>query len=401
MTVLDRADVDTDQIIPAQYLKRVERTGFGQYLFDEWRKDPSFELPANPILAAGPELRLRLEPRARAVGARGLRLQGDRLVELRRHLLLQLPEDRPAAGAAARGRRARADGRPARPRSTSRRSRSASTAARSRSRSRRSAATGCSTASTTSRSRCSRTTRSPPTSATASAPAPSPPRCSRCRPSSRCPATASGRRSCPPPRRVLDAVGDLRLRGAPVRRRRDRRHRRAAARRRRSTRPAARTPSCSPPSAARSGTAAPRARAGPARHPQGARPVRQPPPGPRRSPRWPDASPLKDVDRVDLLVVRELTGGIYFGDKEEGTERASDLCSYTREEVERIARVAFEAARSRVTSVDKANVLATSRLWRDGRHRAALARVPEHRARAPARRQRRDAARDRAARTST
>src|SRR3954467_8225144 len=77
-----------------------------------------------------------------------------------------------------------------------------------------------------------------------------------------------------------------------------------------------------------------------------------------------DASPLKDVDGVDFLVVRELTGGIYFGDKEEGTERASDLCTYTRQEVERIARVAFGAARSRVVSVDKANVLATSRLWR-------------------------------------
>jgi 3-isopropylmalate dehydrogenase len=76
------------------------------------------------------------------------------------------------------------------------------------------------------------------------------------------------------------------------------------------------------------------------------------------------ASPLKDVDGVDLLVVRELTGGIYFGAKEEGTEQASDLCAYSREEVERIARVAFEAARSRVVSVDKANVLATSRLWR-------------------------------------
>ena len=76
------------------------------------------------------------------------------------------------------------------------------------------------------------------------------------------------------------------------------------------------------------------------------------------------ASPLKDVERVDLVVVRELTGGIYFGAKEEGTERASDLCAYTREEVERIARVAFRTARSRVTSVDKANVLATSRLWR-------------------------------------
>ena len=54
VSVLDRADVDTDQIIPARYLKRVERTGFGQFLFDEWRKDPSFVLPANPILATGP-----------------------------------------------------------------------------------------------------------------------------------------------------------------------------------------------------------------------------------------------------------------------------------------------------------------------------------------------------------
>jgi 3-isopropylmalate dehydrogenase len=77
-----------------------------------------------------------------------------------------------------------------------------------------------------------------------------------------------------------------------------------------------------------------------------------------------DASPLKDVAGTDFLVVRELTGGIYFGEKQEGTEIASDLCTYSREEVERIARVAFGAARSRVTSVDKANVLATSRLWR-------------------------------------
>src|SRR3954465_10269352 len=54
VTVLDRADVDTDQIIPAQFLKRVERTGFGQFLFDEWRNQPGWDLPANPILAAGP-----------------------------------------------------------------------------------------------------------------------------------------------------------------------------------------------------------------------------------------------------------------------------------------------------------------------------------------------------------
>ena len=66
-----------------------------------------------------------------------------------------------------------------------------------------------------------------------------------------------------------------------------------------------------------------------------------------------------------MLVVRELTGGIYFGDKTRTADRASDACVYTRAEIERIARVAFGAARSRVTSVDKANVLETSRLWRE------------------------------------
>ena len=81
------------------------------------------------------------------------------------------------------------------------------------------------------------------------------------------------------------------------------------------------------------------------------------------------ASPLR-LDRIegtDLLVVRELTGGIYFGDKTRTADSASDGCVYTVAEVERIARVAFEAAgrrRGRVTSVDKANVLETSRLWR-------------------------------------
>jgi 3-isopropylmalate dehydrogenase len=62
--------------------------------------------------------------------------------------------------------------------------------------------------------------------------------------------------------------------------------------------------------------------------------------------------------------VRELTGGIYFGAKSRTQDRASDDCVYTREEIERIARVAFGTARSRVTSVDKANILETSRLWR-------------------------------------
>ena len=80
-------------------------------------------------------------------------------------------------------------------------------------------------------------------------------------------------------------------------------------------------------------------------------------------------SPLKAerVTGTDIVIVRELTGGIYFGAKVEGDEAASDMCSYTADEVRRIARIAFDAAKARsgrVTSVDKANVLATSRLWR-------------------------------------
>src|SRR6478735_3121131 len=80
-----------------------------------------------------------------------------------------------------------------------------------------------------------------------------------------------------------------------------------------------------------------------------------------------DASPLKReiIDRTDLLVVRELTGGIYFGEKTRTETTATDLCTYSTDEIERITRTAFEAARSRVTSVDKANVLETSRLWRE------------------------------------
>src|SRR5687768_13867563 len=80
-----------------------------------------------------------------------------------------------------------------------------------------------------------------------------------------------------------------------------------------------------------------------------------------------DASPLKReiIERTDLLVVRELTGGIYFGDKGRANGRAHDVCEYSEAEIERIARIGFGAARSRVTSVDKANVLETSRLWRE------------------------------------
>jgi len=53
VSVLKRDDIDTDQIIPKQFLKRVERTGFGEFLFYDWAKEPGWELPANPILVAG------------------------------------------------------------------------------------------------------------------------------------------------------------------------------------------------------------------------------------------------------------------------------------------------------------------------------------------------------------
>ncbi len=77
------------------------------------------------------------------------------------------------------------------------------------------------------------------------------------------------------------------------------------------------------------------------------------------------------AEGLDLLVVRELTGGIYFGQpkgRDQGGERATDTCVYTRAEIVRIARIGFEAARrrgNRLCSVDKANVLETSRLWRE------------------------------------
>ncbi|MDQ3587419.1 MAG: 3-isopropylmalate dehydrogenase [Actinomycetota bacterium] len=87
----------------------------------------------------------------------------------------------------------------------------------------------------------------------------------------------------------------------------------------------------------------------------------------RPSPSLLDASPLKRerIEGTDLLVVRELTGGIYFGDSGRDGDRAHDDCAYSVAEVERIARVAFGSARTKVVSVDKANVLETSRLWRE------------------------------------
>jgi 3-isopropylmalate dehydrogenase len=93
----------------------------------------------------------------------------------------------------------------------------------------------------------------------------------------------------------------------------------------------------------------------------------------RPSPALVGASPLREerIAGTDLLVVRELTGGIYFGDSGRDGDTAHDDCAYSAAEIDRIGRTAFDAARRRegdpprVTSVDKANVLETSRLWRE------------------------------------
>jgi len=87
-------------------------------------------------------------------------------------------------------------------------------------------------------------------------------------------------------------------------------------------------------------------------------------------------SPLKNdrLKHVDVLFVRELTGGAYFGAKTRSADAATDECRYTVAEIERVVRRAFELARGRrhhVTSVDKANVLETSRLWRSTVQRIA------------------------------
>jgi 3-isopropylmalate dehydrogenase len=94
------------------------------------------------------------------------------------------------------------------------------------------------------------------------------------------------------------------------------------------------------------------------------------------------ASPLKaeKLAGVDIMVVRELTGGIYFGRKERTATSALDTCEYTVAEIERVCRVAGKLARSRrgkVTSIDKANVLETSRLWRETATRVFRDEYPE------------------------
>ena len=86
------------------------------------------------------------------------------------------------------------------------------------------------------------------------------------------------------------------------------------------------------------------------------------------------------LEGVDLVFVRELTGGIYFGEKKRDANSASDLCTYTVHEVERITRVAARLAqgrRKKLTSIDKSNVLETSRLWREVVERIMKAEFPD------------------------
>jgi 3-isopropylmalate dehydrogenase len=95
-----------------------------------------------------------------------------------------------------------------------------------------------------------------------------------------------------------------------------------------------------------------------------------------------DASPIKAelLQGVDIMVVRELTGGIYFGDKHRTATEAVDVCRYETVEIERVVRLAAGLARGRrrrLTSVDKANVLETSRLWRAVVERILPAEFPE------------------------
>ncbi|MGD8341818.1 MAG: 3-isopropylmalate dehydrogenase [Gammaproteobacteria bacterium] len=95
-----------------------------------------------------------------------------------------------------------------------------------------------------------------------------------------------------------------------------------------------------------------------------------------------DSSPLKreKLEGVDIMIVRELTGGIYFGEKKRTADSAVDTCVYTVGEIERVCRVAGNLAKGRkgkVTSIDKANVLETSRLWREVATRIFAEEFPE------------------------
>ena len=148
VTVLDRDDVDTDQIIPKQFLKRVERTGFGEFLFYDWAKEPGWHLDRNPILATGRNFgcgssREHAPWALEDYGFKAIIAPSFADIFYGNSTKIGLLPIRAA------GRRRQGDhGRRARRASTSRPRRSSSTAARSASRSTPTRSTGCSTAST-------------------------------------------------------------------------------------------------------------------------------------------------------------------------------------------------------------------------------------------------------------
>ena len=213
--VLDRADVDTDQIIPKQFLKRVERTGFGEFLFYDWIRDGEIELEPNPILVAGPNFGCGSSREHAPWALQDFGFEAIVAPSFARHLLRQLHQDRAAAGDPRRPTSAGRSPRRARPGSTSTTRRSTRRPAWSGSRSTRRSSTGSSTASTTSGSRCRTWPRStpsrPPATPTAGR---SRPRCERGRRGPR--SAGAERRGAGGWERVLDERAPSRRAGRRV-----------------------------------------------------------------------------------------------------------------------------------------------------------------------------------------
>ena len=143
VSVLDRADVDTDQIIPKQFLKRVERTGFGEFLFYDWIRDGEIELEPNPILVTGRNFGCGSSREHAPWALEDFGFEAIIAPVLRRHLLLQLHQDRAAAGDPRRGALPRGRRAPARRGSTSTTRPSTAPPASSSSRSSPTSSTGC------------------------------------------------------------------------------------------------------------------------------------------------------------------------------------------------------------------------------------------------------------------
>ncbi len=389
---LDRADVDTDQIMPKQFLKRVERTGFGEFLFYDWAKEPGWDLPANPILVAGENFGCGSSREHAPWGLQDYGFQAIVAPSFARHLLLQLHQDRAAAGRArpmrTAGRSQRAGRRPGR---SARTGGPLRRAARSPSRSTTRSATACSAglddiALTLQQSEeiadlreRARAQRSRDHGAVGGEPVRT-----WHTTSSTLPGDGIGPEIMAPTLELLEALGDFEFEehlfgGASIDAHGMALTDEVLAACRRSD--AVLLAAVGGPKWDTTDPDKPRPEQGLLGLRKGLglyanlRPVKP-------LPALYDASPLRRerIEGTDLLVVRELTGGIYFGEKTRTADSASDLCAYTTAEIERIARTAFtrpaEIVEPKVSSVDKANVLETSRLWREVVSEPARARVP-------------------------